>query len=89
MVFGEEDVCGFDVSVEDVHAVESGESFQDLCGYSPDGLFVDEFLVGFMLIDQMEDVSALEELGDDAEGVGEFIEEGVPVRQDEWVFDAG
>jgi hypothetical protein len=40
-------------------------------------------------VDQLEEVAAFEAFGDNAEGVGQFIEEGVFVGQDEGVVDAG
>lgn len=42
-----------------------------------------------MPIDHLEDVSALEALRDDAEAIGELVEEGIFVGEDERVLDTG
>lgn len=42
-----------------------------------------------MSIDHLKDVSALEALSHDAEAVGEFVEEGIFVGEDERVLDTG
>ena len=42
-----------------------------------------------MPIDHLEDVSAFEALRDDAEAIGELVEEGIFIGKDERVLDTG
>lgn len=65
------------------------KSFQGLEGNPPNGTLIDHLLVQLMSIDHLKDVSALEALSHDAEAVGEFVEEGIFVGEDERVLDTG
>lgn len=53
------------------------KSLQSLEGNPPNDALIDHLLVHLMPIDHLKDVSAFEALSDDAEAIGEFVEEGI------------
>ena len=56
-MFGEEYICTFDVSVEDVHFVEDFESVQHLNGHLPNLSFGDVFLPFLVGLDEAGEIS--------------------------------
>ena len=67
--------------MQNVDSVECLKTFECLVGYSPNEWLIDHASVHLGPVDQLEDVPALQALSDDAEAVGELIEEGVSVGE--------
>lgn len=60
-----------------------------MLGHTPDEAFIDGSTIVLGTGDELEQVATLETLGDDTEAVGELIEEGVAVGQDEGAVETG
>lgn len=58
-------------------------------GHSPDEGLIDCPAIGLGTGDELEEVSALQAFSDDAEAVGELIEEGVAVGEDVGTAETG
>jgi hypothetical protein len=75
--------------VKNIHIVKSLQSLQTVESHSPNNAFLNVLLVHFVTIDHLKDIPTLEALGNDAEGVGELVEEGILVGEDVWTLYTG
>lgn len=72
--------------MQHVHIMQCLKSFQGLESNSPNDTLINHLLVQLMPIDHLKDVSALEALSHNAEAIGELVEEGIFIGQDERVL---
>lgn len=88
-VLGEENICAFNISMEDIHVMQNCKPFETVIGYLPDGALVDYLLAVFMFGDHLKDIPSFQTLSYDAESVCELVKEGVFVAEYAGVVDAG
>ena len=65
------------------------KSLQSLEGNPPNDALLNHLLIHLMPVDHLEDIPALKTLRNDAEAIGQLIEEGIFVRKDEGILDTG
>lgn len=88
-VFGQENVCGFDVTVEDVFLVQGFKCVDHLDGQPPDLLFWNQLLSFSVWVDEAAQVAALCELRNHAQRPSHLLIKRLFVPNDVRIVDAG